>query len=180
MIYQVVWQRLLFQAFGVDIKSATVIVSAFMFGLGLGALLGGYFTKKFKDILLIFSLFEFLIGIFGLCSYWIIMTVDSYSHGLSYTSVFIVNFTLLLIPTAFMGATLPMLTFYLNTFYKSIGKSIGNLYFYNTMGAAFGSISVPLVFLFYFDVIEVLFIAAGINFLVAFITFRYIRGSHSG
>src|SRR5439155_5693345 len=34
LIYQVVWQRVLFAAFGVNIESVTVIVSIFMFGLG--------------------------------------------------------------------------------------------------------------------------------------------------
>lgn len=34
LIYQVAWQRILFVSFGVDLISVTIIVSAFMFGLG--------------------------------------------------------------------------------------------------------------------------------------------------
>ena len=44
LIYQVVWQRLLFAAFGVNIESVTVTVSLFMFGLGVGVL----FLKDLK------------------------------------------------------------------------------------------------------------------------------------
>ena len=46
LIYQVCWQRLLFQAFGVDIESVTIIVSTFMLGLGLGALAGGQLSDR--------------------------------------------------------------------------------------------------------------------------------------
>ena len=45
LIYQVCWQRLLFEAFGVDMESVTIIVSTFMLGLGLGALVGGQSSK---------------------------------------------------------------------------------------------------------------------------------------
>src|ERR1700746_976735 len=41
LIYQVVWQRVLFSIYGVNAESVAVIVSAFMLGLGLGSLLGG-------------------------------------------------------------------------------------------------------------------------------------------
>ena len=41
LIYQIVWQRVLYAAFGVNIESITIIVSIFMLGLGLGSLVGG-------------------------------------------------------------------------------------------------------------------------------------------
>src|ERR1700704_2786353 len=41
LIYQIVWQRALFAIYGVNIESVTVVVSAFMLGLGLGSLAGG-------------------------------------------------------------------------------------------------------------------------------------------
>ena len=42
LIYQVVWQRVLFTTFGINSEAVTVIVSVFMFGLGIGALAGGF------------------------------------------------------------------------------------------------------------------------------------------
>jgi len=41
LIYQLVWQRALFRIFGVNIESVTIVVTAFMLGLGLGGLAGG-------------------------------------------------------------------------------------------------------------------------------------------
>src|SRR5271169_226581 len=59
LIYQVVWQRALFSLYGVNAESVAVIVSAFMLGLGLGSLLGGWFSARFpRRSLLIFGLAE--------------------------------------------------------------------------------------------------------------------------
>src|SRR5271167_2220960 len=59
LIYQIVWQRALFSIYGVNAESVAVIVSAFMLGLGLGSLAGGWFSARFpRRSLLIFGLAE--------------------------------------------------------------------------------------------------------------------------
>ena len=69
LVYQVAWQRLLFVVVGVDIESVTIVVSTFMFGLGVGALLGGILADRFPQcILLAFCLFEAAIAAYGLVS----------------------------------------------------------------------------------------------------------------
>ena len=42
LIYQLTWQRSLFRIFGVNTESVTIVVTAFMLGLGLGSLAGGW------------------------------------------------------------------------------------------------------------------------------------------
>ena len=46
LIYQLTWQRALFRIFGVNIESVTIVVTAFMLGLGLGSLVGGWLSKR--------------------------------------------------------------------------------------------------------------------------------------
>src|SRR3984893_14939253 len=41
LIYQHVWQRVLFSIYGVNSQSVAVVVTAFMLGLGIGSLAGG-------------------------------------------------------------------------------------------------------------------------------------------
>jgi MFS family permease len=48
LIYQIVWQRVLFSIYGVNAESIAV-VSAFMLGLGLGSLLGGWASKRYPQ-----------------------------------------------------------------------------------------------------------------------------------
>ncbi len=46
LIYQLTWQRALVLIFGVNIESVTIVVTAFMLGLGLGSLAGGALSKR--------------------------------------------------------------------------------------------------------------------------------------
>jgi predicted MFS family arabinose efflux permease len=46
LIYQLTWQRELFRIFGVNSESVTIVVTAFMLGLGLGSLAGGWVSKQ--------------------------------------------------------------------------------------------------------------------------------------
>src|SRR5438093_222678 len=69
LIYQIVWQRALFTAFGVNIESITTVVAVFMFGLGVGALVGGKLSQRWPNRLpQLFLLCELAIGAFGLVS----------------------------------------------------------------------------------------------------------------
>ena len=45
LIYQLVWQRSLFAIYGINVESVTVVVTAFMLGLGLGSLAGGFVSR---------------------------------------------------------------------------------------------------------------------------------------
>ena len=68
--YQVVWQRLLGIFSGADIQSATIIVAAFMAGLGCGSLTGGYLSDRLsrRGNLLMFAFAELAVGVFGFFS----------------------------------------------------------------------------------------------------------------
>jgi len=48
LVYQIVWERLLELFFGVTMVSVTLIVGAFMAGLGIGSLLGGRLARQVK------------------------------------------------------------------------------------------------------------------------------------
>ena len=41
LLYQIVWQRMLVFFSGADVYASTIIVAAFMAGLGIGSLTGG-------------------------------------------------------------------------------------------------------------------------------------------
>ena len=41
LLYQVVWQRMLAMTCGSDIRSVTIVIAAYLAGLGVGSLLGG-------------------------------------------------------------------------------------------------------------------------------------------
>src|SRR5262245_15514358 len=86
LIYQLTWQRALFLIFGVNIESVTIVVTAFMLGLGLGSLAGGWLTKRRGIPLLpLLAAIELLTGAFGLASLAIFDRVGELVIGLPLT-----------------------------------------------------------------------------------------------
>ncbi len=168
LIYQICWQRLLYSSFGVDIESITIIVSGFMLGLGIGALIGGILADRFPNrILLFFILSEAIIGVFGILSPHIIAVVASRYIMASSFETGAVNFLLLLLPTSLMGATMPMLVIYLQRSVKHIGISVGTLYFANTLGASVGSFLVGFILFRFLTINESIYVGVFINAFIS-------------
>lgn len=176
LIYQVCWQRLLFAAFGSDLTSITIVVSAFMAGLGLGALAGGMVADRYPArTLLLFTGCEGLIGIFGFSSPWLLRAAGDWFVGASTLVVALANFCLVLLPALMMGATLPILVAYLARLWRNVGRATGQLYAVNTLGAALGAMLPAFVLFKYINIDFVIYIAAGINLSVAALTFAVLR-----
>src|SRR5258708_32076716 len=69
LIYQLTWQRELFRIFGVNTESVTIVVTAFMLGLGLGSLAGGWMSKRSGfQLLPLLAAIEIITAAFGLVS----------------------------------------------------------------------------------------------------------------
>src|SRR5437868_7838103 len=114
LIYQIVWQRSLFVIYGINIESVTIVVSAFMLGLGLGSLLGGMVSKyKRLPLLAIFGGIELGIGLFGVMSLRLFQWVGTHTVTASPSLTGLMTFLLLLAPTILMGCTLPFLVAHL-------------------------------------------------------------------
>jgi predicted membrane-bound spermidine synthase len=140
LIYQVVWQRVLFAEYGIDIASVTIVVTAFMLGLGVGSLLGGALSRwAAAAALALFGWFELGIGAYGFFSLAIFAWVGSLTLRAGHLGTAVVSFVLVLVPTTLMGATLPLLVSYASRQTGNVGRSVGSLYFVNTLGAALGS-----------------------------------------
>lgn len=176
LIYQIVWERVLFAAFGVNIESITIVVSLFMFGLGLGSLAGGALARRLPNRTpLLFLGCEVAIGIFGLVSIPLIKTVSRATlHG-SLFSVSLTIFALLVLPTMLMGATLPILVSHLYRNYRNVGKSVGILYCINTVGSAIACfVTADVLFVLMGEQASVI-VAAICNFTVGILVMRYAR-----
>lgn len=136
LIYQLVWQRSLFTIYGINIESVTVVVTAFMLGLGIGSFAGGRLTRTKVPALAAFAAMELGIGLFGFFSLSLFHAVGAATLGLSAPLTALITFALVLFPTTLMGATLPLLTSHLVRHSGNVGQSVGLLYFVNTLGSA--------------------------------------------
>lgn len=176
LIYQVAWQRSLASLFGVNSESVTVIVSVFMLGLGVGALMGGYLQKRFPSrLLFIFLLLEVGIGIFGLASMDIIHAVGQRYGGQTPLSLAVVVYLVLVLPTLMMGATLPILISYLEQFFRNLGRTTSLLYALNTFGSAMAAFATVEILFVFFGLKATVAVAATFNLLTALLIFHSHR-----
>lgn len=136
LIYQLVWQRALFRILGVNIESVTIVVTAFMLGLGLGGLVGGWMSKRRGlALLLLLAAIETLTGAFGLFSLSIFERVGDLVLGAPLPLTALATLALVVVPTLLMGATLPLLVGHLVLRSGNVGSAVGQLYYVNTLGA---------------------------------------------
>jgi predicted membrane-bound spermidine synthase len=176
LVYQIAWQRVLFAAFGSDIESVSLVVAAFMMGLGLGALAGGWVADRLpgKEILL-FALCEAGIGLYGLASVPLLRAAGDAFVQSSRGTMALVNFLLVLPPTALMGGTLPILIAGVARRWGHVGKATGHLYSANTLGAAAGAFMAASMLFSLLDIPNAVRGAAVLNLLVAGLVIDRLR-----
>ncbi|MGH9713836.1 MAG: spermidine synthase [Candidatus Acidiferrales bacterium] len=137
LIYQIVWQRALFAIYGVNAESVAVVVSAFMLGLGVGSLAGGWLSSQFpRHAIVMFGMAELGVALFGLGSLKIFHWAAEHTAGTGLGATIVFSLLLLIIPTMLMGATLPLLVEHLVRNSGRVGYSVATLYFVNTFGSA--------------------------------------------
>ncbi len=177
LIYQVVWQRVLFATFGINIEAVTIVVTAFLLGLGFGSLAGGVLSANRRiHPLVAFAGLEVAIGVYGLVSVPLFHRVAALSLGMSTTAAGVMSFALVVFPTLFMGATLPLLVSFAIRYSGNVGLSVGWLYFVNTAGSALASVATVVFVLRAVGEMGTVRIAAAANFAVAlFVLSRYYQ-----
>jgi spermidine synthase len=144
LLYQVIWQRLLGIFSGTDVYSVTIIVAAFMAGLGIGHLAGGHVADRVsrRASLVLFGVAEIAIAVFALFStslYYDLLYRRLGGLPLTPETTAIVLFCSLLWPTVFMGASLPLLARAMTDRIDRAARTVGALYGFNTLGAATGA-----------------------------------------
>ena len=144
LIYQTAWHRLLGLFAGADTIAASLVVGAFLLGLGIGSLAAGLYADRLsrRAALLAFAICEVGIAVFAVLSPW--LYYDVIYRGLlplaeSRGVIFAVVFAGLLWPTFLMGCSLPFLSKAIVSQIAGSAQLIGWLYGLNTLGAGIGA-----------------------------------------
>jgi spermidine synthase len=167
LLYQIVWQRALFTLYGVNIESVTMVVTAFMVGLGLGSVLGGTISRsQHLPLLRVFGLVELLIASYGVFSLKIFHWAADFTAGSRPLQTGLVAFTLVALPTVLMGSTLPILVSYAVRLSRNVGMSVGALYAANTLGSAAACFCGGFFLMRWLGESKTVTLAAGLNALV--------------
>lgn len=172
IVYQLVWQRALFTLFGSSMESVTLVVTAFLLGLGAGSALGGRVSRlEGRRLPAVFALMELLIGAYGLVSLPLFRWAAGLTSGAAGLQILLIAGLLVLIPTLLMGATLPVLVAYAVRRSGEVGKSVSTLYAVNTLGSAVGAAAAAYWLLGALGQTGSVWTAAGLNAATAVLVF---------
>jgi spermidine synthase len=172
LLYQIVWQRLLILFSGSDVYSSTLVIASFMAGFGIGHLIGGHVADRRspRTCLKLFAIAEAAIAVFGICSgflYYDVLYQRLGPLGLPSGVIAPVLFVSLVWPTFFMGVSLPLLARAITEDIDRAAARIGQLYGFNTLGAAAGALGTTWLLLPRFGLEGALWIGAGANLVCA-------------
>jgi spermidine synthase len=162
LVYEIVWARRLALVLGSTAGAVAAVLSAFMLGLALGAVLVGRRSDASRRPLRWYGFLEIGIGIFAIAFKNLSGLASELLPALSWGRAFV----LLLLPAALMGGTLPVLARAASDAPSRGARALGLLYAWNTLGAVAGALLAVFLLLPRFGLDGATYAAAAVNLLV--------------
>jgi spermidine synthase len=180
LIYEVVWLKMFSLVFGTTVLAATITLASFMCGMAIGSLCFGKLASRYNSSLLLYAILELGIGLFAFVMPWIMDGMEGlfaviYRNitgsflGLNVIKL-ILSFLVLLIPTALMGGTFPVLISFIARYSGHPGYHTGQLYFVNTIGAVGGALASGFYLIAALGINESVYLAGILNLVIAGLT----------
>jgi spermidine synthase len=190
ILYELVWLRLAMAQYGVTTPIVSIVLSAFMGGLGIGSLIAGKLIRRYGQKisfppLWLYAGSEFLIAISALSvpselavghRFLSHLASSTEFSSIAYSLISGICIALTLVPwCALMGATIPLAMFAIRSDprYQS-HRSFSFLYVSNLVGAILGAI-LPLAIIEFRGFHFTLFVGMLLNFMIACSAFAFAR-----
>jgi len=159
--YEVLWTRALTFFIGNSTYAFSAMLTTFLCGLALGSFLCARLSDRRRNLLALFGALQVGIGVYGVLTIAILgrlfYGLDTWWEGFSNAYwgtalwlTFVKTFVVILPPTLCMGGTFPLVSKIVAHGPQVVGRSIGNAYACNTLGAIAGSwvtgfVAIPLL-----------------------------------
>jgi spermidine synthase len=178
LVYQIVWFKYLSLFLGNTTYAQTIVLATFMGGLAIGSAWWGRTVDRIKHPLRLYAFLELGIGVYCLLypkfleflkSVFISIVVSAQlpSDGTAVLLLkFLTSLCSLIIPTIFMGGTLPILVRFISHKLEESGRNIAILYFLNSFGAVAGSLLAGFFFIRILGLSTTVYIAGIVNLLI--------------
>lgn len=176
LVYEVVWAKYLATVIGSTTAATTVVLATFMGGLALGNHLLGRQADRVRNRLKFYGWLEIGIGLYCALSLQIIdwggelyvsLASSSFPPGpLVHFLRLVLAAAALLLPTALMGGTLPVLVRLWVRSLDGTARGVASLYSINSFGAVLGSLLAGFFLIRALGMSLSMLLAAGVNILV--------------
>lgn len=177
LVYQVIWVRKLSLFLGSDVYAAALTLSVFMGGLSIGSWMAGRVGDRTRRPLVAYGFCEVGVAVLAIAFPWLLDALRG-----TYETIYRAHFDTapwlyhlarlgvasvsLLLPTALMGATLPLLVRQFVESAEVIAQRTGFLYAVNTLGALLGTVATGFVLLPTFGVSATVWATASVNLAI--------------
>jgi MFS family permease len=184
LIYESIWSRYIRQFVGSAATAQVLVLSLFMGGMSIGALLAGRILPRIRRPVLAYGVVEGIIGLYALA----FPLLQELAMRVCYDAVFpalgggvavpVVKWTvaslLILPPCVLLGMTFPMMSVgILRRDLKRSGEILSLLYFTNSFGAALGAMLSGFVLVGRVGLPGTLMVAATLNIGILLVALRY-------
>jgi spermidine synthase len=180
MIYEVTWVRLLMPVLGSSTYSFSLMLVAFISGITLGSLIVSAIVQRVKNLVSLLAWCQvgivvsmlITLPLYGRVPYefWkaaFMLTRSDATYPIFLSIQFIFGFLLMIIPTIFLGMSLPVATRIAARGLDVLGKSVGNIFAVNTLGTVIGSLLAGLILIPLIGVKHTIEIGIACNLLAA-------------
>ncbi|MCX7991257.1 MAG: spermidine synthase, partial [Proteobacteria bacterium] len=149
LIYELLWSHYLKTFLGHSAYAQSLVLCIFMGGMAVGSFLSSKFSNKIKHPLMVYAIIEGFIGFFALIFHYLFNGVVSISYNYVFPWIenslgiiiykIIISSLIITPQTILLGMTFPIMSyFFVRDNQEDTGKSVAILYFFNSIGAAFG------------------------------------------
>ncbi|MBU4486238.1 MAG: fused MFS/spermidine synthase, partial [Candidatus Delongbacteria bacterium] len=182
LAYEVTWNRILGLYLGTTVHASTIVISAFMGGLGIGAYFWGKRTTLSKHPVKILTFIILALSAINIVTYHLLMLIpDMYgilSSGTEisvFTEIIVYAYSLLSIlgSAFFIGGIMPAASRIYIELGNEVSDSLGNTYAADTLGSAVGGMLTGFVLLGMTGMSGTVYLFSILNIFIAVFFFRY-------
>ena len=182
LIYESIWARYLGLFVGHAAYAQVLVLTIFMGGLAVGAMLVGSRAHRLRDPLRLYAFAELILGTIALGFHEIYLGVTGFAYDAIFPALaggplltivkWSIAGSLILPQSILLGTTFPLMAGGLLRRFKSApGQTLSLLYFTNSLGAAVGVLVAGFYLLSLAGLPGTLLVAAMLNFLVALVAY---------
>ncbi|MCX6121783.1 MAG: fused MFS/spermidine synthase [Ignavibacteriales bacterium] len=186
MIYEVTWVRLLIPVLGSSTYSFSLMLVTFISGITIGSFIVSLLIQRVKNLSAMLMWCQVGIVLSMLATipmyvripyeFWKVasfLTRSDATYPIFLAIQFFFCFVLMIMPTIFLGMSLPVATRIASRGIHVLGKSVGNIFAVNTLGTVIGSLLAGLVLIPLIGVRHAIEVGIACNLLAALLVLLF-------
>jgi spermidine synthase len=180
MMYEIGWVRLLVLVLGSSTYSFSLMLIAFITGITLGSWIVSSLITRIKNLFAFLAVCQAgaamalcaTLPLYGRLPYYFvhlgkILQRSETTYPIFLSLQFVFCFLVMVVPTIFLGMTLPVASRIATRSLSVLGKSIGNVFSINTLGTVLGSLLAGLALIPLIGIKHTIEVGLGLNILMA-------------